>query len=129
MISSIDRKKIQIENDLRWGVYIVIKAQNNYVKNCFKEYGMVTDSSGEYSANSTTGLEQDTLKKWFFKDKQGDNYKVKPELKKMIHFKRLNLLQMNLFKKQTGHLLKRSYQSSSTQKPSSVPNASCHLPQ
>ena len=50
VISSIDRKKIQIENDLRWGVYIVIKAQNNYVKNCFKEYGMVTDISGEYSA-------------------------------------------------------------------------------
>ena len=50
VISSIDRKKIQIENDLRWGVYIVIKAQNNYVKNCFKEYGMVTDNSGEYSA-------------------------------------------------------------------------------
>ena len=50
VISSIDRNKIQIENDLRWGVYIVIKAQNNYVKNCFKEYGMVTDNSGEYSA-------------------------------------------------------------------------------
>ncbi|SFD35853.1 CheR family methyltransferase [Pseudoalteromonas denitrificans] len=50
-------------------------------------------SNGEYSANSTTGLEAETLKKWFFKDKQGDNYKVKPELKKMIHFKRLNLLQ------------------------------------
>jgi len=50
VISSIDRKKIQIENDLRWGVYIVLKAQNNYVKNCFKEYGMITDNSGEYSA-------------------------------------------------------------------------------
>ena len=50
VISSIDRNKIQIENDLRWGVYVVIKAQNNYVKNCFKEYGMVTDKSGDYSA-------------------------------------------------------------------------------
>jgi len=50
-------------------------------------------SSGEYSANSTTGLEPEILKNWFFKDKQGENYKVKPELKKMIHFKRLNLLQ------------------------------------
>ena len=50
VISSIDRNKIQIENDLRWGVYIVIKAQNDYVKDCFKEYGMVTDNSGEYSA-------------------------------------------------------------------------------
>ena len=35
---------------MRWGVYIVIKAQNEYVKNCFKDYGMVTDSSGNYSA-------------------------------------------------------------------------------
>ncbi len=50
VISSIDRDKIQINNDLRWGVYIVIKAQNNYAKNCFKEYGMVTDISGNYSA-------------------------------------------------------------------------------
>ena len=50
VISSIDRNKIQIENDLRWGIFIVIKAQNNYVKNCFKEYGMVTDKSGNYSA-------------------------------------------------------------------------------
>ena len=50
VISSIDRNKIQIENDLRWGVYIVIKAQNHYAKNCFKEYGMITNKSGDYSA-------------------------------------------------------------------------------
>jgi homoserine dehydrogenase len=50
VISSIDKNKIQIPNDLRWGVYIVIKAQNNYAKNCFKEYGMITDKSGHYSA-------------------------------------------------------------------------------
>jgi len=50
VISSIDENKNDIPNDLRWGVYIVIKAQNQYVKNCFKDYGMVTDSSGNYSA-------------------------------------------------------------------------------
>lgn len=50
VISSIDRKKKNIPNDLRWGVYIVIKAQNSYAKACFKEYGMVTDTSGNYSA-------------------------------------------------------------------------------
>ncbi len=50
VISSIDLDKKDIPNDLRWGVYIVIKAQNDYVKNCFKDYGMVTDSSGSYSA-------------------------------------------------------------------------------
>ena len=50
VISSIDFEKKDIANDLRWGVYIVIKAQNEYVKNCFKDYGMVTDASGNYSA-------------------------------------------------------------------------------
>jgi homoserine dehydrogenase len=50
VISSIDIEKKDIVNDLRWGVYIVIKAQNEYVKNCFKDYGMVTDASGNYSA-------------------------------------------------------------------------------
>ena len=50
VISSIDLNHKDIQNDLRWGVYIVIKAQNQYVKNCFKDYGMVTDSSGSYSA-------------------------------------------------------------------------------
>ena len=50
VISSIDLEKNDVQNDLRWGVYIVIKAQNQYVKNCFKDYGMVTDSSGNYSA-------------------------------------------------------------------------------
>jgi homoserine dehydrogenase len=50
VISSIDLEKKDIPNDLRWGVYVVIKAQNEYVKNCFKDYGMVTDASGNYSA-------------------------------------------------------------------------------
>ena len=50
VISSIDFDKKDIPNDLRWGVYIVIKAQNEYVKNCFKDYGMATDTSGNYSA-------------------------------------------------------------------------------
>jgi predicted homoserine dehydrogenase-like protein len=50
VISSVDLDKKNVPNDLRWGVYIVIKAQNEYVKNCFKDYGMVTDSSGIYSA-------------------------------------------------------------------------------
>src|SRR6056300_458329 len=50
VISSIDLNQKDIPNDLRWGVYIVIKAENQYVKNCFKDYGMVTDLSGSYSA-------------------------------------------------------------------------------
>ena len=50
VISSIDLDKKDIQNDLRWGIYIVLKAKNEYVKNCFKDYGMVTDVSGNYSA-------------------------------------------------------------------------------
>jgi predicted homoserine dehydrogenase-like protein len=50
VISSINENKKDIPNDLRWGVYVVIKAENQYVKNCFKDYGMVTDESGNYSA-------------------------------------------------------------------------------
>jgi predicted homoserine dehydrogenase-like protein len=50
VISSIDLDKKDIQNDLRWGVYIVLKAKSEYVKNCFKDYGMVTDKSGNYSA-------------------------------------------------------------------------------
>ena len=50
VISSIDLDKKDVPHDLRWGVYIVLKAQNVYVKNCFKDYGMVTDPSGNYSA-------------------------------------------------------------------------------
>ena len=50
VISSIDLNEKDIPNDLRWGVYIVIKAQNQYVKNCFSDYGMVTDPTGTYSA-------------------------------------------------------------------------------
>jgi predicted homoserine dehydrogenase-like protein len=50
VISSIDQNKKDIPNDLRWGVYVVIKGQNDYVKNCFKDYGMVTDKTGTYSA-------------------------------------------------------------------------------
>jgi len=50
VISSIDNDKKDIPNDLRWGVYIVLKAQNENIMNYFKEYGMVTDKSGRYSA-------------------------------------------------------------------------------
>jgi predicted homoserine dehydrogenase-like protein len=37
-------------NDLRWGVYVVFEAPNDYTMQCFKEYGVVTDESGRVSA-------------------------------------------------------------------------------
>jgi predicted homoserine dehydrogenase-like protein len=36
--------------DLRWGVYVVLKAPTEYARACFKEYGLRTDASGWYAA-------------------------------------------------------------------------------
>ncbi len=32
-----------VARDLRWGVYVVLKAQNDYAAACFKQYGLPTD--------------------------------------------------------------------------------------
>jgi predicted homoserine dehydrogenase-like protein len=39
-----------VQRDLRWGVYVVFAGGSDYVERCFKEYGLVTDASGQYSA-------------------------------------------------------------------------------
>jgi predicted homoserine dehydrogenase-like protein len=39
-----------VKGDLQHGVYVVFKASSEYTKRCFSEYGLHTDSSGEYSA-------------------------------------------------------------------------------
>ena len=36
--------------DLRWGVYVVLKAQSSYAAACFQQYGLKTDASGRYAA-------------------------------------------------------------------------------
>jgi predicted homoserine dehydrogenase-like protein len=50
VISSLHRDGTQVANDLRWGVYVVFEAPNEYTARCFKEYGVVTDASGRISA-------------------------------------------------------------------------------
>jgi predicted homoserine dehydrogenase-like protein len=50
VIASENRDRTPVRNGLRWGVYVVFKAPSDYVKRCFAEYGLATDSSGEYSA-------------------------------------------------------------------------------
>lgn len=50
VISSVHRNGSQVTNDLRWGVFVVFEAPNDYAKRCFQEYGVVTDSSGRVSA-------------------------------------------------------------------------------
>jgi predicted homoserine dehydrogenase-like protein len=48
--SSLERDGRPVFRDLRWGVYVVLKAPNDYAKACFKEYGLETDASGWYAA-------------------------------------------------------------------------------
>lgn len=50
VISSLERDGRPVFRDLRWGVYVTFAAGSEYVRRCFKEYGLVTDPSGEYSS-------------------------------------------------------------------------------
>jgi predicted homoserine dehydrogenase-like protein len=50
VISSVHRDGSPVVNDLRWGVFVVFEAPNDYARRCFQEYGVVTDSSGRVSA-------------------------------------------------------------------------------
>ncbi len=50
VVSSLHRDGTQVENDLRWGVYVLFEAPNDYTARCFREYGVVTDASGHVSA-------------------------------------------------------------------------------
>src|ERR1700733_9860464 len=50
VVSSLRRNGEPVERDLRWGVYVVLKAQNDYAAACFRQYGLPTDSTGRYAA-------------------------------------------------------------------------------
>jgi predicted homoserine dehydrogenase-like protein len=50
VISSVERDGRPVFRDLRWGVYVTFAADSDYVRRCFKEYGLVTDDTGNYSA-------------------------------------------------------------------------------
>jgi len=50
VISSLERDRRAVFRDLRWGVYVTFAADSDYVRRCFKEYGLLTDSSGNYTA-------------------------------------------------------------------------------
>src|SRR5262249_26476962 len=36
--------------DLRWGVYVIVRAESDYAASCFRQYGLSTDQSGRYAA-------------------------------------------------------------------------------
>jgi predicted homoserine dehydrogenase-like protein len=50
VVSSLERDGRAVFRDLRWGVYVTFAASHEYVRKCFREYGIVTDPSGEYAA-------------------------------------------------------------------------------
>jgi predicted homoserine dehydrogenase-like protein len=50
VVSCLERDGRLVFRDLRWGVYAVLKAPNEYARTCFKEYGLKTDASGWYAA-------------------------------------------------------------------------------
>src|SRR5246127_5597504 len=50
VVSSLERDGRPVFRDLRWGVYAVLEAPNDYAADCFKQYGLKTDASGRYAA-------------------------------------------------------------------------------
>jgi len=50
VISSLERDGRPVFRDLRWGVYVTFAGDSDYVRRCFREYGLVTDPGGNYSA-------------------------------------------------------------------------------
>ena len=50
VVSSLERDGRPVYRDLRWGVYVVIEAPNDYAAASFQQYGLLTDESGRYAA-------------------------------------------------------------------------------
>ena len=50
VVSCLERDGRPVYRDLRWGVYVVLEAPNDYVADCFRQYGLTTDDSGRYAA-------------------------------------------------------------------------------
>ena len=50
VVASLERDGRPVFRDLRWGVYVILKAQNDYAAACFAQYGLKTDSTGRYAA-------------------------------------------------------------------------------
>ncbi len=49
VVSSLHRDGSEVERDLRWGVYVVLEAPNDYAAACFRQYGLKTDRSGRFA--------------------------------------------------------------------------------
>ena len=49
VISSLERDGTAIPYDIRFGVFVVFEGDTEYIRNCFSEYMVRTDSSGRYA--------------------------------------------------------------------------------
>ncbi len=50
VVSSLNTDSTPVYRDLRWGVYVVLEAPNDYAAACFKQYGLNTDTTGQFAA-------------------------------------------------------------------------------
>jgi predicted homoserine dehydrogenase-like protein len=50
VVSSLKRNGEPVPRDLRWGVYVVLKANSEYGASCLRQYGLPTDATGRYAA-------------------------------------------------------------------------------
>jgi predicted homoserine dehydrogenase-like protein len=54
VVSSLERDGRPVFRDLRWGVYVVLKAPNPYAAACFKQYGLPTGFASRRSMRRCT---------------------------------------------------------------------------
>ena len=61
VVASEERDGRPVFRDLRFGIYVTLRGDSEYMQDCYKEYGMVTDETGEYTClyrpNHMIGLE------------------------------------------------------------------------
>ncbi|HKK29737.1 MAG TPA: SAF domain-containing protein, partial [Alphaproteobacteria bacterium] len=50
VVASEERDGPTLPDHIRWGVYVTFDGETDYVKECFSQYGLVTDATGRYSA-------------------------------------------------------------------------------
>jgi len=50
VVSSVDREANDVAHHLAMGTYVVVESQSPYAKQCFREYHLLPDSSGQYAA-------------------------------------------------------------------------------
>ena len=51
VVSSLHRDGSGVDRDLRWGVYVVVEAPNQYTASCFSQYGLSSNEAGGYAAH------------------------------------------------------------------------------